>query len=263
MELTRISGYGHVAKRYGLDEAIFLDSIMYWYRQNRANGNNFRENRFWTYNSMAAFAQLFPWWTDKQVRRIISSCKEKGALLTSNFNADGRDRTVWYSPSDELLKLYGDVQSICPNGQMHLTEQADASAQTGGPLPCSYIHVYTPIVPNDTDDTKAVSNGQGKKKTAVWAPELFARFWDAYPRKVAKQRAVAAWNKLRPDAQLTNCILSTLNKQKATEMWQKGVGIPYPATYLNQERWTDEVQPSAQGLPQQRSVVETEEVPTW
>ena len=122
--LTRLSGYAHVAMKYGVDEAIFLDSIMFWYRHNRANGLNFHDDRWWTYNSMAAYVELFPWWSDKQLRRIIKSCREQGALLTANYNEDGRDRTVWYSPSDELLLLYGDDCNF-PNGQMHLPKWAD------------------------------------------------------------------------------------------------------------------------------------------
>ena len=149
--LTRLSGYAHVAIQYGVDEALFLDSIMYWYRHNRANDMNFHDGRWWTYNSMAAFVELFPWWSDKQLRRIIKSCKEKGALLTANYNSDGRDRTVWYSPSDELLQLYGDSQTgecIRPNGQMQMPEQADASDQKGEPLPCNYhVDNNPPIIP--------------------------------------------------------------------------------------------------------------------
>ena len=118
--LDRISGYAHVARRYGLEEAIFLDSLMFWYRENRANGRNFRDGRWWTYNSVSAFEDLFPWWSGKQIRRIAASCKEKGALLAGNYNTDQRDRTLWYTPGDELLALYGLSEtgnSICPDGR--------------------------------------------------------------------------------------------------------------------------------------------------
>ena len=122
--LDRISGYAHVARRYGLEEAIFLDSLMFWYRENRANGRNFRDGRWWTYNSVSAFEELFPWWSGKQIRRIVNSCRDKGAILVGNYNSDRRDRTVWYTPSDELLALYGLSQTgfcICPFGQMVLS----------------------------------------------------------------------------------------------------------------------------------------------
>ena len=59
--LERISGYGHVAIHYGLEEAIFLDSIVFWYKENKANDRNFRDGRWWTFNSVGAFEELFPW----------------------------------------------------------------------------------------------------------------------------------------------------------------------------------------------------------
>lgn len=143
--LDRISGYGHVALRYGLEEAIFLDSIMFWYKENRANGRNFQDGRWWTYNSISALAQLFPWWSIKQLRRIAESCREKGAILAANFNEDQRDRTLWYTPSDELVKLYGltdEGNCICPNGQTDLPIWANTLAQMGK---CNIEHVKTHV----------------------------------------------------------------------------------------------------------------------
>ncbi len=132
--LDRISGYAHVALHYGLEEAIFLDSIIFWYKENRANQRNYRDGRWWTFNSISAFEKLFPWWSGKQLRRIIASCKEKGAILSGNYSSDQRDRTLWYTPSDELLTLYGIIQEgNCnrPFGQMQQTEGADTFAQMG------------------------------------------------------------------------------------------------------------------------------------
>ena len=270
MALIRLSGYGHVAQKYGVDEAIFLDSIMYWYAHNKANDTNYHDGRYWTYNSMAAFTELFPWWSDKQVRRIIKSCKDKGALLTANYNTDGRDRTVWYSPSDDLLELYGDTptdKSICPNGQMQSPKRADASAQMGEPLPCSYIHVDTipPIVPQQGDSTHKVSRSKrGPKTEPDWKPERFAGFWELYPRGEAKQAAIRAWDKLQASDELIDTIARSLKRQVASEAWQQGVGIPYASTYHNQQRWTDVQKPLAQGSAfLQRTVVETTEVSEW
>ena len=58
--LTHISGYAHVAERYGFEEAVFLDAIVFWYRTNKAENRNFRDGRWWTYNSIKAFEEVFP-----------------------------------------------------------------------------------------------------------------------------------------------------------------------------------------------------------
>lgn len=240
-QLDRISGYGHVAIRYGVEESIFLDAIVYWYKENKANGRNFHEGRWWTYNSMSAFDEIFPWWSSKQIRRIINSCKDQGALLVGNFNEDRRDRTVWYSPGDELLGLYGFSEignCICPNGQMQKTDTADGPAQMGGPLPCYKHHVDTPYNPPQGDDPP---RGQKKDKPAPdWG--LFDRFWKAYPKKKAKERARRAWAKLAPDLELCRVMSAALDRDKQSPEWRKdgGAYIPHPATWLNGRRWEDE-----------------------
>ena len=70
----------------------------------------------------------------------------------------------------------------------------------------------------------------------------FDEFWAAYPKKVGKKAAWAAWNKIKPDAELHNKILTAIGKAKLTDQWQRENGryIPNPKTWLNEGRWDDE-----------------------
>ena len=72
--------------------------------------------------------------------------------------------------------------------------------------------------------------------------DLFARFWMEYPRKEAKQAAIKAFEKLKPDEALLEIMLSAIRKSKESAQWQESGGqfIPHPATWLNQRRWEDE-----------------------
>jgi hypothetical protein len=74
------------------------------------------------------------------------------------------------------------------------------------------------------------------------AVDGFSRFWKAYPKKVGKGAAEAAWKKLRPGNGAVDAILSALSWQRKSEQWTKERGqfVPNPATYLNQRRWEDE-----------------------
>ena len=74
-----------------------------------------------------------------------------------------------------------------------------------------------------------------------WKPDRFDGFWKFYPQqgRKNKQGAMDAWDKLRPDDELIGRIARALVKLKATEKWQRGVGIPYVATFLRNARWTD------------------------
>ncbi len=73
-------------------------------------------------------------------------------------------------------------------------------------------------------------------------PNGFARFWEAYPSKTGKRAAEAAYVKAigrieGPDPPGT--ILDGVERAKAGRRWAEGF-IPNPATWLNQDRWTDE-----------------------
>ena len=69
----------------------------------------------------------------------------------------------------------------------------------------------------------------------------FQTFWGLYPKKVAKGAAIKAWQKLS-QVERTEAIDALANHLK---YWKfKGTDkefIPYPATWLNQMRWLDEL----------------------
>lgn len=71
----------------------------------------------------------------------------------------------------------------------------------------------------------------------------FDRFWKEYPRKIAKVTALKSWLKLNPDPALITKIINAVKKAKTSEEWNKDDKkyIPYPVTYLNQQRWEDEL----------------------
>lgn len=72
--------------------------------------------------------------------------------------------------------------------------------------------------------------------------DSFGRFWNAYPKKMAKGGAQKAWKKLKVAPSFLDTILMAIEKQKQSTNWKKDEGkfIPYPATWLNGRRWEDE-----------------------
>ena len=78
----------------------------------------------------------------------------------------------------------------------------------------------------------------------------FAVFYGLYPRKMARKDAEKAWKKLTPDQQL-ECIEAMPNYLKYWKIKETAKDfIPYPATFLNQERWTDELDIEALKKPE-------------
>lgn len=93
------------AREYGLDEAVMIANLQFWILFNRANCKNRFDGRTWTYGSVSSFADLFPFWTANQIRRIIDSLIEKEVIVAGNYNANQYDRTLWYAFRDEARFL--------------------------------------------------------------------------------------------------------------------------------------------------------------
>lgn len=73
-------------------------------------------------------------------------------------------------------------------------------------------------------------------------PSRFPEFWAVYPRKTAKTNAEAIWKRKQLD-QTADIIIDAVKRYQQTHEWIKdnGLFIPYPATFLNQRRWEDDI----------------------
>lgn len=73
---------------------------------------------------------------------------------------------------------------------------------------------------------------------------LFNDFWEVYPKKVGKKEALKAFSNIKNlDQQLLDDILLGIKKWQNSDQWREANRkfIPYPSTFLNSERWKDEV----------------------
>lgn len=124
------------------------------------------------------------------------------------------------------------------------------------------LSTVPPIVPHEGEDSLSLaaldsSLGEGadeakpkRKRRATksapdYRPDTFARFWAAYPRGEDKQGAIAAWDELKPDDATLQAMSRALVRQKASEEWQRGIGIPYAVRWLRRRRWEDEIKAPA------------------
>ena len=87
----------------------------------------------------------------------------------------------------------------------------------------------------------------------------FDTFWKAFPRRVAKGDARKAWSqteRIRPDMAT---LLAAIQAQMQSDQWRKNEGqfIPYPATWLRQERWDDELKVTLPGVVNEKPWHET------
>lgn len=69
----------------------------------------------------------------------------------------------------------------------------------------------------------------------------FSTFYDAYPRKVSRRAADKAWSAATRRT-TAEAIMMGLATQTAAGMFDKDKQfIPHPATWLNGDRWDDEI----------------------
>ena len=73
--------------------------------------------------------------------------------------------------------------------------------------------------------------------------ELFDKFWVVYPKKIGKKCAYNSFKKIKNLDEEFDKIIQSVEFLKQSKNWKKNNGqfIPYPTTFLNQERWKDEV----------------------
>lgn len=134
-------------------------------------------------------------------------------------------------------------------GDLAPTDERPAADQktTGGKSRVDQSRVkkgsVTPPTPSDEGSGAA-------KKSAI--ETRFDEFWSAYPKKVGKQYALKAWNKIRPTAELHEAIMQAIGTQKRSEQWRRENGrfIPNPATWLNGGYWENGEEVSADAVDQ-------------
>lgn len=86
-----------VAKDVGVVPAVIYQNIKYWCEKNRTNGKNEYEGLWWTYNSVKAFCEQFPYLTKNQINTALEKLIEAGYIKKGCYNKVGFDRTAWYA----------------------------------------------------------------------------------------------------------------------------------------------------------------------
>lgn len=202
------------AEKFGVREAVLMSHLAFWIKKNKASNKHFHDGRYWTHNSAKAFAELFPYMSNHQIRRALDKLVDEGVLVKGNFNSSAYDRTLWLAFTDAWA---------CEVGLIDLAD-----------LPNENGEVATSVTDRNTDNPPKPPAGAA----------LFDMFWKAYPKKVGKDAARRRFASRKPDEQLLDDMLKAIAVQHQTDQWQRGY-IPNPATWLNEGRWQDET-PGAQ-----------------
>ena len=92
-----------IAEKVGVHAAVLYNNLRHWIAKNAANEQHFHDGMYWTYNSKRAFAELFPYMSERQVKTALEKLREEGYIVTGNYNGNPYDKTLWYAiPSQSI-----------------------------------------------------------------------------------------------------------------------------------------------------------------
>ncbi|WP_053071121.1 hypothetical protein [Clostridium botulinum] len=96
-----------LAKCLGLKEAVIFQQIHYWLKINEKKNQNFKNGKFWTYNSIKKWhEEEFDFLSIRTVERTLQKLEKDGLLISNVFNKMKGDKTKWYTINyDKLLEV--------------------------------------------------------------------------------------------------------------------------------------------------------------
>lgn len=177
------------------------------------------------------------------IRAALVELEDAGYMVRQQTHSDAgtfakNDYTIFEQPVSPLPGFPSTV------------EPSTAEPSAGNPTQLSKdlskdLSNNTPIAPKGAGARRS----KAPKERPDWKPERFDRLWRYYPSGKAKQRAIEAWDKLRLSDEDIAAMGRALKDQMSSDLWQRGIGIPYLSAYLNGRRWEDEDRPLPEAAP--------------
>lgn len=177
-----------------------------------------------------------------EVKNMIIVERSKTDLLNNvNLISFQKDHDTWV-----VQEIDGSARK-CPSYRATIEKQKENYKNRGGSARnCSSARFRQGVVqefaPTKDNITKYNNTCVQKRKNTHSGD--FEHFYLEYPKKVGKEPAWRAWQKLNSDLPPLDELIKIVRAMKETPNWKKDNGqfIPHPATWLNQKRWLDEIE---------------------
>lgn len=173
----------------------------------------------------------------KKIARLIraSDFLEYVQIVVTEFFVLSENGWSQNRCDDEIAIYHGKAQKARENGQKGGRPKTKTK-------PNHNLEITQSVILDNPEITESQANQEPRTKNHINTNVDFDLFWQLYPNKAAKQNALKAWVKLKPNEALIDKIMQALKKQ----IPNFSVGfIPHGATWLNGKRWEDEVQPTS------------------
>ena len=162
-------------------------------------------------------------------RECWQSLLRHAGKVGATFDLSPSDCRVMFnlprSPSFEVLINHGFIESHAPTRQTRQTRQTLKGKEREKFPDKPKKAIKKPIHNPDKSEGR------------------FPDFWAVYPKKKARQESLRIWIRDNLDAKAGALIADVNLRKKGDRLWIEGYA-PHPSTYLNQQRWTDDMEPA-------------------
>lgn len=238
-------------KEYGVDGACIIGNYLDKHQYFKHNNHNFNGWFYLTFEDQKTEMNISFYtlkkWKDYFVQKGILQTKTNGMppklyykIDFKKFFFDGKtigEATTYPTFSGGMKSEIQNndnqefTKDTCPESQ-----QNPYPTFSGGQYPTFSGGIYITCIENK-DNTILCANDPKINQNQ------FNDFWDIYPKKVDKGKALATWNKLCTQKNKTDVrpkwteVRKAIHYQKKSERWQVKEYIPNPTTWLNNYMW--------------------------
>ena len=214
------------AVQYGVNAAIIFERLCEWITYSENVGINFRDDKYWTYNTRKGMLAEFPYMSEWDVRKAVSELMKNGLIITGHFSDVTLDRTTWYGLTNKGERLYQDGISRLVNFTNALEREEEESTKEEEESINYHNHI----------------NKNNSYSKAERPYRNFAEAWELYPKKQGKKEAEAAYNRAVRDgtshAEIMQGIKAYAEYIKATKTEDQYV--KQGGTFFRQNGWKDD-----------------------
>lgn len=165
-----------IATEYGMECAVIIKHLYFWIKKNQVCEKNFHDGRYWTYGSVKAFCELFPYMGDKKLRNAFKKLEDNGLIVVGNYNTLPFDRTKWYSLTTKGMRLIESDSFDSAKGQLTFGERAIDIRRKGEPIPDINTDINTDNISLDSKESNCQTSSKSDVKKCVEAWNTLSKY---------------------------------------------------------------------------------------
>jgi len=184
-----------------------------------------------THNTQGVFINLCCYYWMKDCSICLANAKQRFSKDVASLEELLKQDIISLDENENIVIKFLDEQM---SEFIDISEKRAISGSIGGKANAKQMLSKRVAKRSNIDKEKDIDKDKDKDNNYI----EFEIFWNDYNKKLGdKKKCVIKWNKLTPEIQLK--IIESLPEWK--KQFRDNQFQPYPETYLNQERWNDEI----------------------